>query len=83
VFVEDDRGLHRNNRGVPEESMKQVMQLVHDRGVTRTNRVHLDDLAFEQLHPLLLREDADLAHPSEFGHGKLSPFNVSHKGNLV
>ena len=62
LFVEDDRGLHRNNRGFPEESMKQVMQLVHDRDVTRTDRVHLDDLAFEQLHPLVLRKDADLAH---------------------
>jgi hypothetical protein len=31
----------------------------------------------------VLREDADLGHPSEFGHGKLSLINVSHKGNLV
>jgi len=45
------------------DARHQDLHQAHDaRGVTTTDRAHLDDLAVDKLHPVILAQDAGLGH---------------------
>src|SRR5258708_12535111 len=56
-----------------------MRETVDRAGVTLSDRSHLDDLALEQLDPIVLREDAHLDQPVVLLHGEPSPLELDRR----
>jgi len=59
--------LNRYEKRISEFPAKQVIQTSYTRGMTASDRRHLDNLASQQLDAVILSENSCLAHLVELG----------------
>ena len=61
--AEDDRILNPHDRTPVKPAREERVQAVDTGRVSGADRAHADDLAFDELDAIVLREDAGLGHP--------------------
>jgi hypothetical protein len=62
VFIQPDRTLNTNNGSIPHNGHKSPIGAVDGAIVPWVNRAHLDDFATDEFHPIVVPEDARIAH---------------------
>jgi hypothetical protein len=76
VLVEPHRILDADDSRVANASHQQPVELVNAREVPGAYGGHLDDLPFDELHPVVLVQYPGLAHAVVVVNGEAPPYNL-------